>query len=197
MLDRRELLQTVRQLIVTVTGIDEDLVFIGNPNEDVAQLAVDDNCNPLTYITVTTGPIQQFGQATIVNRQSSQIVVDPQLGNINLLEQSTTTHFNLTFNMNFFRGDLAYNYASAFDQANKRPPVSSFLRANDLGWRRVAPTNNLTALQNSNFESRYQRDLFLYVDNTVTDIINPVYRVETEVQEEDSSILDSGEVILE
>jgi len=196
MLNRNNLLLAVRRIIISVTGISENLVFIGDPNEDVADMAVDDSDNPLTYITVNTGTIQQYGQAVINLAESSEVVIDPELGPINLIDHQTITNFNLSFSLNFFRGDDAYNFASAFDQANKRPSIVNVLRTEGMGWSRLSPTNDLTALQNSNYEQRYQRDLFLYVDNTINDTLNPIYRVPYEVENENAEILDTGEVIL-
>ena len=122
------------------------------------------------YCVVTPLGDEQWGQAM----KSDEVVPGEVYDDV---REFTKTQKVLQFSINMYR-DNAASRLGAIKEANKRHPVQLILRAAGLGWQRVGPTQNLTGLFAANSEERFQCSLYLYAEDSVSDIVQTIYDVE-------------------
>lgn len=170
MLNHKALAKAVCQIVETVTGVT---AFIGDPG-----VGAPDG----TYCAVRVQAEEGFGQAMKSLEAAGQDFTD-----------ITKTQKVVTVSLNFYR-DGAMAYAGALREANKRYPVRGILYLAQLGWQRLGPINNLTALLNGNMEERAQVNLYLYAEDTVEDTVNRARKVKFTTSDEDGHVLAQGEV---
>lgn len=105
----------------------------------------------------------------------------------------TKTQKLVSLSLNFYR-DGALAAAGGLREANKREPIHALLWTNKLGWMRLGPVNNLTALQNANQEERGQVTLYLWAEDIVEDTVLRALGVKFTTKDEDGHVLAEGEV---
>lgn len=173
-MNSEQIFDIMRPIILSVTGVPE--CVLANPNES-SPLGEYASVQPLQSIT-------QRGQANIVRSNS----ISPQAIDVDVRAQIIAE-----CSINFYRGD-SRNRAQKLLQANKRPSVSAALFAAKLGWNRAGPINNLTALQSSDWESRAQISIFLMYETSDQETINSIEKIPYEVQDENATVLTTGEI---
>lgn len=183
MIDYDQLALDVVGLVKLITGLPDGAVIVGNQGAP----------SPVgTCAAVKILGDQARGQANKSMRNSAPVNV-PGLGTVVNFIDSTKAQKIVEIEIAFYRGQ-AVAYAGSLFEANKREVVSAYLWAKRLGWQRVGPVNNLTALEQANFEQRAEVKLYLYVEDTVVDTINKIYRVAYNVKSEAMGTLAEGEV---
>lgn len=170
MLNHKSIGKAVCSIVETVTGIP---AFIGDPNSGAPDG---------TYCAVRVQSEEGFGQAEKSLEANGQDFL-----------AITKTQKVVTVSLNFYR-DGAMAFAGALREANKRYPVQGILYLGKLGWQRLGPINNLTALLNGNMEERAQVNLYLYAEDAVQDTVNRAYKVKFTTSDEDGHVLAQGEV---
>lgn len=170
MLDYIAIGKATCRIVEAVTGVT---AFIADPG-----VGAPDG----TYCAVRVQTEDGFGQAMKSLEVAGQDFTD-----------ITKTQKVVTVSLNFYR-DGAMVYAGALREANKRYPVRGILYLAKLGWQRLGPINNLTALLNGNMEERAQVNLYLYAEDTVEDTVNRARKVKFTTSDEDGHVLAQGEV---
>jgi hypothetical protein len=182
-IDYPQLTTDAIQLVRIITGLPAGQVIAGSQGKP----APDGE-----YAVVNITSDQARGQANKKLTTASPVNV-PGLGTITDYIDSTKTQKIVQVDINFYR-NRAVALASSMAEANKRHVVSAFLWAKKLGWQRVGPVNNLTAIEQANFEARAQVSLYLYIEDVVEDSINKIYQVEYTVKSETMETLTEGSV---
>lgn len=179
MIDSKTLTKVVARVIAKVTGLPESSISISQ----------NFSAPKGSYCSVRLQSPLLWGQAIKTQRE---VVAEDDPQYMDIIDQ-TRNQLELSFSVNFYR-DKAMDYAAALHQANKREPVKSLLRSNNMGWVRTTAPNNLTGLYSGNQEERSQLDIHLYYEDLVEDRVNRIYRVEYAVENENRTVLTQGQV---
>ena len=158
-----ELFNLLRPIVTLVTGYTS--VILADQNSPAPQ-------GP--YVTIRPrSSVTEHGQAILHNKDAAG----------NLIRTDVRSQIIASCSLNFFRGEAMYA-AELVRQCNKRPDVQMMLARSKLGWWGTDATNNLTALQASNWEQRAQLTIRVAFEtsqlSTVNNILTSTVRVENE-----------------
>ena len=170
-----ELFDTLRPIILTVTGVPECILADPNaraPDGDYAAVR-------------PKKAVGQRGQSNVklVNKPLSPIDLDTSVKRQVVTEMS----------IQFYRGG-ALDYAPKLIDANKRSDISEILFKAKVGWRNVGPVNNLTALQSDSQEPRSQISIFLMYEETDEFSVNSIERVRVDTEYSDGTLVSSFDI---
>lgn len=160
----QELFALLRPVVMAATGVPECILADQNENSPHGPYAA---LRPRQRV-------DQRGQADIVNRDL-----------IGADKVSTTVRSRIvcTCAVNFYRGE-ARMYAERLHECNKLPSISMMLFKSGLGWARVGPINDLTALQSANFEQRAHVEFEVWYTTELVDEVNNILSAEVQLQNE-------------
>lgn len=175
-MDREQLFDVIRQIILTVTGVPE--CILADPNAPSPK-GVYASVEPMLSV-------RQRGQANI-HRSDTAPVTSP-IGPVNNSIVDVRAQVIVNCSVNFYRGD-ARNNASKLFQCNKRPDISALLFQNGIGWNGTDQINDLTALQSNRKEQRSQVTLRLMYELSDPVEINAIYSVQIITENEDGDEL--------
>jgi len=168
-----ELFAIVRQIVMIVTGLDDDHVVIrdpniGSPGGEYCAIAVDGPSRRFAkggYKLANIGPVQSpIGDVYDVGQQVRQTVLRD-------------------VSINFYRGN-ANDHAVKILGAKQRFDVHNILLANGIGWISAGPVNDLTALQSNRHETRAEVSATFATLETQDVVSNAIYTVPADVQNE-------------
>lgn len=130
----RDIFSAIREVILTVSGVDE--VIEANPNAHSPKG---------TYATVM---IAQSARPTSMGTVSQKIINDGR-------DMTVTNKYPVVWEctVNFYRGD-AFGNASKLLRMQYLPVIADYFLERGIGLVDCSNLNNLTALQSSNFEQR-------------------------------------------
>lgn len=111
------------------------------------------------------------------------------------IEETVKAQVMKTVVVEFYRG-AAHDYAIKLFQMGKRQDVSWDLFKHKISIRNTGSIIDLTALQSSNYEARSRIDLYLWLEESNSYILNPIEGVGFSVSYEGNSIVQSGNVKL-
>lgn len=120
------------------------------------------------YATYSLIPVRAYGH---VRRKYADVPavedVDPALGDWTDLEETVCTSMEMMLSVNILNGG-AGTAAMRLHNANFRDPVRSYLYANKIAWRYVSAARNLTGKLQAGLQPRYQADIHLFIEATVS-----------------------------
>ncbi|MDX1487720.1 MAG: hypothetical protein R3268_05930 [Acidiferrobacterales bacterium] len=166
MIDHAQLERDLVPIIRLITGLPIGKVIRGNPNE---------NAPDGEYCTVTVQNEQARGQANV-----TMAAVDSST-----ITQTVAAQKIVRVQLNFYRG-RAKQLAGTLVDADKRYPVFEALYQANIGWFRVGPTQNMTEVFNGAQEPRAIVELYLLIDDSVSDTIARADNVTLAAIEENS-----------
>ena len=170
-MNREQLFNILRPIILTVTGVPECILADPNEHSPRGEYA---SVEPMLSIG-------QRGQAHIVTT-NTELVPSP-IGNVHNVNTEIRAQLFVRVSINFYRGD-ARNRASKLLQANKRPDISAILFKAGIGWNGAESINDLTALQSNAREQRAQVTLKLSYQTSDHVIENAIYNTSLTVENE-------------
>lgn len=174
-----DLYKLVREIVLTATGCPT--AILANQNEKSPD-------GEYCAIHVDTTK-RQRGQANIEAKNQAFTTPSP-IGNVINLDFGVKAQIIHSVELNFYRGD-ANTYAARMFQANKRPDISALLFQNSVGWQGADAVNDLTALQATKREPRAQVVIRLMYEQSDVQVVNSIYGVLTEIENEDGDIIAS------
>lgn len=173
---RLELFQIMRDIVMTVTGIDEVIL-------------ADDR-----------GPSPQGEYASIEPFQSikgrGQPYIRPANSGSEDVDQSIETRVIVECPVNFYRGDDPRARAMQLINANKRSVIAMklFQATPRVGWQNTGPVNNLSGLQSHRVEQRANISIFLMFTEIPTDTLNAICSSGIIIEDEQARILSETEI---
>lgn len=170
---RQELFAILRPYVMSVTGVDE--CILADPNATAPE---GNYCSIEPFSTIVE--VGTGGQ--------SQTEVDALDGNTDYkdIEVTVKTCLNVTTSINFYRGD-ARDQANKIRQMDKLPSFSDVLLVNGIGWLSTGVANNLTTLNQGQQEPRFQIDIELLLEETMSETVQAIYTVGVEVYDENNN----------
>lgn len=175
-MNRDQLFDVVREIILTVTGIPECILADPNaPSPDGVYASVE----PMLSL-------RQRGQANVYRADSAP--VSSPIGSVNNLIVDARAQVIANCSINFYRGDPRYN-ASKLLQCNKRSDISTLLFQNKIGWGGTDQINDLTVLQSNQYEQRAQVTIRLMYELSDPVEINAIYSAQIVVENENGDEL--------
>ena len=177
---REELFDILRPIIIAKTGVPECILADPNapsPKGDYASIEPFSN-----IVEIGTG-----GQ--------TQKEIDSADGNPNFkdIELTVKSSQEVQVSINFYRGN-ARDYAVKVNQIDKFPSVHEAMLINGLGWMRTGAVNNLTTLNQGNYEPRAQVDVFLRRMERATETVQSIYVVSGQAQDQYGNVLGEFEI---
>lgn len=102
--------------------------------------------------------------------------------------ESTITQMDFLLSVNFFN-EGAKNAAWKLHNANFRTPVQELLFVRGIGWRYCSEVRSLTALSQGGLQPRYQVDVRLYVEASVTDTVLRAAGFALRIEDDDGNLI--------
>jgi len=139
------------------------------------------------YATYKPIPVRAYGQPRRVREDipaAEPIPVFPWTD----MEETLITSMEMMVSINFFDSG-AQNAALRMQQAQFRQPISDYCFANDIAWRYVSESRNLTGVEMADMQERYQVDLHLWIETQLKDTILRAAGFSLTIEDEDGNIL--------
>jgi len=153
-----ELSTPVQQIIVAATGWQK----INKANPDAPPPKGE-------YGTYSIKPIRAYGQPRTYADDIPAMDPAPEFAWQDM-RFYTITSMDVMVSLNFF-GPNANEAAMRMYNACFRPSISDKLRGNEIAWRYCSEARDLTYVEQSTVERRFQLDWFIYVEVEATDDI--------------------------
>lgn len=170
-MDREQLFQVFREIILTVTGVPEVILADQNAPSPNGEYAV----------VEPKMSVGERGQANVITTNGLDRDV-----NIDVRSQ-----LSAQVTVNFYRGD-SRTRAEKLKQCNKRPDIQALLFTNKVGWAATTAVRNLTALQSDDRESRAQIEITAWFEDSDVVNVNCIEKVPLTVEDEMDSVLYDG-----
>lgn len=103
-------------------------------------------------------------------------------------EATTISQLELMLSCNFLNG-AARDAAWRMHNANFRWPVQERLHADSIGWRYASEARDLTAIERAGFQPRYQVDVHLWIEVSITDSVLRANSFSFRLEDEDGNVL--------
>lgn len=171
-----ELHSTIGNLIRTASGVNAVILA----NQDHAP-------PPGTYGTYHLMPVRAYGHPRKVREDIAALAPVPAFMWKDISE-TTITQLELLVSVNFFDAG-AKQAALMMQQAQFRFPVANYCRQNELGWRYTSETRNLTGLEMATIQERYQLDLHLWIETSITDTMMRAAGYSIQIDDENGNTL--------
>ncbi|CND24377.1 LIC_12616 family protein [Yersinia pseudotuberculosis] len=145
------------------------------------------------YATYNPIPVRAYGQ-TRRKREFIPVIVetDPALGNDwQDLRETACTSMVFLLSVNFLNAGAA-TAAMHLANANFVTPVSDYLFHNKIAWRFVSNRRNLTGLLQAGLQPRYQADIHLFIEKTVSYTLLRAAGFDIQIRERDGTYGLSG-----
>src|SRR5690625_3916014 len=105
--------------------------------------------------------------------------------------ETTVTQMDFLLSCNFFNAG-AKDAAMRMHNANCRWPVQELLFTHGIGWRDCSEVRSLTALSQGGLQPRFQVDVRLYIEASVTDVVLRAAGFALRITDEDGNQLYDG-----
>lgn len=159
---REELFTVMRDIVLTVTGVDACILDDQNAPSPSGEYCV---IEPFSNI-------RQIGRGA-TNQTEVVAQDDPEYNDI---EESITSLLEAKVDINFFRGD-ARLLAQKLMFCDQRSDVYETLYTNGVFWMRTDAVNNLTVLNSATYEPRAQISIYVRFEQTQTATVKQIYTV--------------------
>lgn len=106
-------------------------------------------------------------------------------------EATTISQLELLLSCNFMN-EGARDAAWRMHHANFRWPVQERLHANNIGWRNASEVRDLTAIYQAGHQPRYQVDVNLWIEVSVTDSVLRAAGFSTVIEDAAGNVLYDG-----
>lgn len=173
-----ELHTAFQQLVKVATGVP--VVILANQGRD-APTGLHATYNPV--------PVRAIGAP----RRSRIDVpaVDCDVPDWTDIEEITISQMKFMLSVNLFN-EGAKDAAWKLHNANFRYSVRQVLWVNQMGWRGCSEVRNLTSLMQASLQPRYQVDMHLVVETSVSDLILRAAGFSFEIYDESGQLLTDG-----
>lgn len=155
--------ETFQRLISLSASIEPPTVILANQGRDTEGFGLG------LYATYNPVPIRAYGQATIKRKAVVPVEpVAPSLGeDWTDFEETVCSSIEVMLSVNFLNAGAA-QAAMMLQNANFRAPVSEFLFRHNMAWRYASNPRNLTGLFQAGIQPRWQTDIQLFIEHTVS-----------------------------
>ena len=176
-----ELKTAVSKLIQIITGVNAVI----EANQDQAP-------PPGLYGTYNITPMRAYGHPRKVRVDTPAEEPGPEPDWTDYSE-STISQILINVSINFFEpGSL--EAITKLHNANFRQPVREHLYQNDMAWRNAGDIRELSDKYNGQIQQRFQADVQLVVETSITDTVLKAAGFSIEVIDENGNIISSGGV---
>jgi hypothetical protein len=144
------------------------------------------------YATYNLIPVRAYGHARLdrVDVLATEDF-DPELGEWTDFEETACTSMQFICSVNILNAGAA-TAAMKLQNANFRAPVRDYLFANKIAWRYVSDSRNLTALMQAGLQSRYQADIHLFIEASVSYSVLRAAGFSVEIRDERGNLLNGA-----
>ena len=176
-----ELYPVFQQLVKLATGVDT--VILANPTTA-----------PPTglYATYLPVPVRAYGHS---RRERVDIAppedFDPALGDWTDFDERALTSMQFILSVNVLNEGAA-TAAMRLHNANFRGPVSKYLFENSIAWRYASDTRNLTGKFQAGLQPRYQADIHLFIEASVSYTVLRAAGFQIETRDESGNLLNGA-----
>lgn len=177
---REELFDILRPIIASKTGVPECILADPNKKAPSGEYA---SIEPFSNIV-------EIGTGGQTQKEIDAVDGDPDFKDLEITIKSSQ---EVQVSINFYRGG-ARDFANKVLQLDKHPSTHEAMLINGLGWMRTGSVNNLTALNQGNYEPRAQVDVFLRRMEAATDTTQQIYFMPWSIENEDGDEISSGSV---
>ncbi|WP_219951440.1 phage neck terminator protein [Dickeya zeae] len=120
------------------------------------------------YATYKPVPVRAYGWS----RKKRELIPaiadsDPSLGAWQDMRETAATSMDFMLSVNILN-EGADTAIMRLHNANFRTPVSEFLYQNAIAWRHVSNCRNLTGFMQAGLQPRWQADILLFIEHTVS-----------------------------
>lgn len=143
------------------------------------------------YATYKPTPIRAIGHP----RKSRALLDATEDFNESLLgadwqdfEETTISNLELMLSCNFLNG-TARDAAWRMHNANFRWPIQERLWTAGIGWRNASEARDLTAIWQADYQTRWQVDVFLWIETQITDSVLRANGFSYTIEDEDGNVL--------
>lgn len=144
------------------------------------------------YATYLPVPVRAYGH---VRRERTEVAAtepfDPELGDWTDFDEKALTSMQFILSVNILNEGAA-TAAMKLHNANFRSPVSQFLYAHKIAWRYVGDTRNLTGLMQAGVQPRYQSDIHLFIEASVSYTVLRAAGFSVEIRDERGNLLNGA-----
>ena len=174
-----ELYPVFQQLVRLATGVET--VILAN------QTAAPPNGLYATYLPV---PVRAYGH---IRRERVEVpATEPtDLEDWTDFDETALTSMQFILSVNILNEGAA-TAAMKLHNANFRGPVSQFLYAHKIAWRYVGDTRNLTGLMQAGVQPRYQSDIHLFIEASVSYTVLRAAGFSVEIRDERGNLLNGA-----
>ena len=176
-----ELYPVFQQLVKLATGV-ETVILANQTTAPPAGL----------YATYSAAPVRAYGH---VRRARTDVPAtepfDPELGDWNDFDEAALTSMQFILSVNILNEGAA-TAAMKLHNANFRSPVSKYLFENSIGWRYVSDARNLTGRLQAGLQPRYQADIHLFIEASVSYPVLRAAGFSVEIRDESGNLLNGA-----
>lgn len=144
------------------------------------------------YATYLPVPVRAYGH---VRRDRTEVPAtepfDPELGDWTDFDEKALTSMQFILSVNILNEGAA-TAAMKLHNANFRGPISKFLYENKIAWRYVSDTRNLTGLMQAGVQPRYQSDIHLFIEASVSYTVLRAAGFSVEIRDERGNLLNGA-----
>lgn len=179
-----ELHVALQELVSTASGVPLSRVILadqGRPPPDPPDEL---------YATYNPIPVRAYGQP----RKDRELTPAEETGptqNWEDLAETTVTQLDLMLSVNFLN-ENARDAAMKMQNANFRVPVHAILWNNGIGWRNASEVRRLTELTQGGLQPRYQTDVDLFIETSITDTVLAAAGFSFEIEDNSGNTVATG-----
>lgn len=153
----------IQALVAMAAGMSTDTVILADQGRSADAFGLS------LYATYNPIPVRAYGQVRIQRKAVAPVEeVDASLGeDWTDFNETACSALELMISVNFFNAGAA-QAAMMLQNANFRLPVSQYLFQNKIAWRYASTPRNLSALYQAGIQQRYQSDIQLFVEHSVS-----------------------------
>lgn len=144
------------------------------------------------HATYSAIPVRAYGH---VRRERTEVPAtepfDPELGDWTDFDEKALTSMQFILSVNILNEGAA-TAAMKLHNANFRGPVSKFLYENKIAWRYVSDARNLTRLMQAGVQPRYQSDIHLFIEASVSYTVLRAAGFSVEIRDERGNLLNGA-----
>ncbi len=169
-----ELYPVFQELVKRATGVE--MVILANQGKPAPSGL---------YATYLPIPVRAYGH---VRRKRVEVAAteETDLPDWTDFEETVLTSMQFILSVNILNEGAA-SAAMKLHNANFRAPVRDYLFANNIAWRYVSDSRNLTSLMQAGLQPRYQSDIHLFIEASVSYPVLRAAGFTFEVRDEDGN----------
>lgn len=175
-------------IVATATGISTSRVILADQGRPPPEPQGD------LYATYRPIPVRAVGYPRVSRTlvDATEDFNETELGtDWQDYEATTISQMELMLSCNFLNG-AARDAAWKMHNANFRWPVLERLHTARIGWRKASEIRRLTGIDQAGFQPRYQVDVDLYIEVSITDDVLRANSFALTIEDEAGNVLYDG-----